>query len=62
MARKYTVKSGSGKWPLKIFFNILDLAAINAWILYNETTGENVLRVFVLFELAEELLGKQRRL
>ena len=31
MARKYTVKSRSRRWPLQIFFNILDLAAINAW-------------------------------
>lgn len=35
MARKYTVKSGSRRWPLQVFFNILDLAGINCWILYN---------------------------
>ena len=58
MARKYTVKSGSRRWPLQIFFNILDLAAINAWILYNKTTGENISRNIFLFQLAEELSGK----
>lgn len=26
MARKYTVKAGSRRWPLQIFYNILDLA------------------------------------
>lgn len=58
MARKYSVKSGSRRWPLQIFFNILDLASINAWILYNETTGENLSRKDFLFQLAEELSGK----
>ena len=34
MARKYSVKSKSRRWPLQIFFNILDLAGINSWVLY----------------------------
>lgn len=33
MARKYSVKSGCRRWPLQVFFNILDLTCINAWIL-----------------------------
>jgi CO dehydrogenase/acetyl-CoA synthase gamma subunit (corrinoid Fe-S protein) len=44
MARKYTVKASSRRWPLQIFFNILDLAAVNAWILYKETTGIRIQR------------------
>lgn len=51
-------KSGSRRWPLQVFFNILDLAAINAWILYTETTGENISRKEFLFQLAEELSTK----
>lgn len=58
MARKYSVKSGSRRWPLQVFFNILDLAAINAWVLYNEITGENISRKDFLFQLAEELSTK----
>lgn len=58
MARKYTVKSGSRRWPLQVFFNILDLAAINSWILYKNTTGDNVSRKDFLFRLAEELAAK----
>ena len=58
MARKYTVKSCSQRWPLQIFFNILDLAAINAWVLYNETCGENISRKDFLFPLPEELSSK----
>lgn len=44
MARKYSVKSKCQRWPLQEFFNILDLAGINAWILYKETTGEEISR------------------
>ena len=57
MARKYTVKSGSRRWPLQIFFNILDLAAINAWILYNEKTKENILRKFYINRFLQVLKG-----
>ena len=62
MARKYTVKAGSRRWPLQIFYNILDLAAINAWILYKETTGKNIKRKKFLFQLAEELSCEYTRI
>lgn len=55
MARKYSVKAGSRRWPLQVFYNILDLAAINAWILYKETTGVKISRKNFIFQLAEEL-------
>lgn len=56
MARKYSVKSSSRRWPVQVFFNILDFAAINAWIIYKETTGNNNYsrRDFIL-DTAEEL-------
>ena len=38
-----------------MFFNILDLAGINAWVLYRETTGEQISRQECLFQLAVEL-------
>ncbi|CAK9803942.1 PiggyBac transposable element-derived protein 4 [Anthophora quadrimaculata] len=55
MARNYSVKSKSRRWPLQVFFNILDLAGINAWVLYKETTGGEITRQEFLFQLAEEL-------
>lgn len=58
MARKYSVKSGSRRWPLQVFFNILDLAGINSWILYKNTTGETISRKDFLFRLAEELASE----
>lgn len=55
MGRKYCVKSKNFRWPLQVFFNILDLAEINAWVLYEETTGETISRQEISFQLASEL-------
>lgn len=60
MARKYGVKASSRRWPLQVVYNILDLAVINAWILYKETTQRNILRKHFIFQLAEELESKCR--
>ncbi|XP_054718548.1 piggyBac transposable element-derived protein 4-like [Uloborus diversus] len=55
MARKYTVKAGSRRWPVHVFYNILDLAGINSWILYKQATGKNISRKEFLQQLVEEL-------
>ncbi|GFX29002.1 uncharacterized protein TNCV_3030451 [Trichonephila clavipes] len=39
----------------EVFFNIPDLASINAWILSKQTTGENISRQDFLLKLAVEL-------
>lgn len=56
MARKYSVKSKCNRWPVQVFFNILDLAGINSWILYQETTGLKLSRQSFLLQLADELV------
>lgn len=61
MARKYSVKSGSRRWPLQVFFNILDLVGINSWILYKNLTGKNISRKDFLFRLAEELTSGNQK-
>lgn len=61
MARKYISKSASFRWPLQVFFNILDLAAINAWILYTECTGSKLSRKEFLFQLAKELTEGEKK-
>lgn len=55
MARKYSVKSSSRRWPVQVFYNILDLAAINAWVLYKETTGKTISRRKFILKMCEEL-------
>ena len=61
MARTYSVKSKSRRWPLQVFFNIIDLAGINAWVLYKEATGDKLSRQTFLFKLAEELASEYQQ-
>ena len=49
MARKYILNAASRRLPVQFFYNILDLAAIDAHILYKLVTGSNVSRrIFLL--------------
>jgi len=65
MARKYSVKAGARRWPIQICYNVLDLAAINSWILYKRVTGKNIPRRNFILQLASELsrpYAEQRRI
>ncbi|XP_029441015.1 uncharacterized protein LOC115080763 isoform X2 [Rhinatrema bivittatum] len=55
MARKYSVKAASRRWPVHTFYNMLDLAAINAWILYKTVTNVKVSRRDFILKLGKEL-------
>jgi len=55
MSRKFTVKAGCRRWPVHVFYNVLDLAAINAWILYNEVNKTSLSRRDFILQLANEL-------
>ena len=55
MVRECSVKAGNGRWPVAVFYNTLDLASINAFVLYKTRTGDNVSRRNFLFKLATEL-------
>ena len=55
MACNYSTRYPSRHWPVHVFQNILDLASINAWILYSEVTGEKLSRHDFNLGLAEEL-------
>lgn len=55
MSRKYSTKSASRRWPVQVFFNILDFAAINAWVVYKEATRINIQRRDFILNLADEL-------
>ncbi|KAJ8404190.1 hypothetical protein AAFF_G00339630 [Aldrovandia affinis] len=55
MARQHTVKSGSRRWPVAVFYNMLDLAAINAFVLYTQCTDETISRRDFILKLAAEL-------
>uniref|UniRef100_A0AAV2J586 PiggyBac transposable element-derived protein domain-containing protein n=1 Tax=Knipowitschia caucasica TaxID=637954 RepID=A0AAV2J586_KNICA len=54
-SRLYSTKGATRRWPVAVFCNILDLAAINAWVLYRQCTGANIARHAFILELAKEL-------
>ena len=55
MARQYTVKANTRRWPVVVFYNILDLACINAYVLYQKNTENAISRRNFMFQLATEL-------
>ncbi|KAK0136475.1 PiggyBac transposable element-derived protein 4 [Merluccius polli] len=55
MARLYSVKGGTRRWPVAVFYNMLDLAAINAHVLYKTCLDERENRRDFIMGLACEL-------
>ncbi|XP_044062125.1 uncharacterized protein LOC122880764 [Siniperca chuatsi] len=55
MAKAYSVKGGTRRWPVAVFYNILDLTGINAHILFKECTSSKIARRKFMQQLAEEL-------
>ncbi|XP_035228790.1 piggyBac transposable element-derived protein 4-like [Stegodyphus dumicola] len=55
MTRKYSVRAVSRRWPVHVFYNMLDLTRTNAYIIYDKLSGKNNARHDFLFQLAEEL-------
>jgi len=55
MARRYSTRAAARRWPVHVFYSILHIAAINAWIIYRGVTGEKTSRHTFLRQLAEEL-------
>ena len=44
MTRKYSVKAASRRWPVHAFYNVIDLAIINSWLLYKEICKSKISR------------------
>ncbi|XP_061738251.1 uncharacterized protein LOC133539923 [Nerophis ophidion] len=55
MVREYTVRSGTRRWPVAVFYNMIDIAVLNAYVLYQACTGVKERRLDFLVELASEL-------
>ena len=58
MCHAMPTKPGCRRWPLAIFYNILDLAGVNAWILYCKKTDNRISRRKFLVQLSAELRHK----
>ncbi|XP_073510836.1 uncharacterized protein [Phyllobates terribilis] len=55
MARKYTTRTCTRRWPVHAFENALDFAGINAWIIFKEITHQKMSRKAFLQTLVREL-------
>ena len=55
MARQCSVKAGTRWWPVAVFYNILGLAGINAFVLHKKQTGDKISRRDFLFKFTTEL-------
>ncbi|XP_062865170.1 piggyBac transposable element-derived protein 4-like [Trichomycterus rosablanca] len=55
MARVYTVRAATRRWPVAVFYNMLDLAAMNAYVLYKACTRSTESRRDFIHGLALEL-------
>ncbi|KAJ6642417.1 PiggyBac transposable element-derived protein 4, partial [Pseudolycoriella hygida] len=55
MAKKYSVKASSRRRPVHVFYNVLDLAGLNAYIIYQQTTDKKISRFNFLMALVEYL-------
>ena len=56
MSRLYSVRTKTRRWPVAVFFNILNLVGINSWILYKACNKSKISRRMYLRSLADELL------
>ena len=55
MTRQYSVKAGTRQSSVAFFYNILDLACINAFVLYKERRGNSIPRRDLIFKLETKL-------
>lgn len=55
MVKSMTTKIGTRRWPLAVFFNLLDIAGVNSWIVFKKKTSSEISRREFLFKLGEQL-------
>jgi hypothetical protein len=58
MAKLYTTHCASRRWPLAVWANILDIAAINAHVLYKEANKLEISRKDFILQLVDQLCQK----
>jgi hypothetical protein len=57
MTRVYSVKYPTRRWPLQIFYNMLNLTSINAWILFKKVNNTKISRRDFLTKLVDEIIS-----
>ena len=59
MTRLYSVKAASRRWPVHVFYNVIDMALINSWIIYKQVSQSNISCREFIQRVAEELTGSE---
>ena len=57
IARLYSTKAASCRWPIHILYNILDMALINSWNIYCQVNNSSISRCVFIQKVSEELTG-----
>ena len=57
MTRLYSVKAASRRWPVHVFYNVVEMALINKWILYKLVCQSSISRKEFIQRVTEELTG-----
>jgi hypothetical protein len=55
MTRNYSVRAPTRRWPVSVFYNILNIAAINSWVLYKSVNKTSISRSAFILKLVEEI-------
>ena len=59
MLRMYSVKAATRRWPVAVFYDMMDKAALNADVLYKEAMGSSISRKKFILELAKSLCARE---
>lgn len=57
MSRTYSTRAGSRRWPMHVFYNVLDFCLINAWIAYKSVCRSTISRRQFIHKVCEDLTG-----
>lgn len=55
MARFYSVKAPTRRWPIQVFYNIINFSIINSWIIYKQVNNSNITRRNFIIKIIEEI-------
>jgi len=55
MTRMHSVRVGSRRWPIHVFYNVIDISLINSWIIYKEVYQSSISRHKFIQKVCEEL-------
>ena len=58
MLWQYSTHTASRRWPYAVWTNILEIAALNSWVIYKKVTGEKISRRDFILDLLESLRTK----